>query len=194
MNMGMKALILKTLVWALLVGAQADRAYSAGQTASWGDNGSGQLGYGVPSNFTNPQSVLTLGILTDKKVVQVSAGDVHTCALTSDGVVACWGFSGRLGVSNPSDSPVPIAIDTSGVLLGKTVTQISSGREHTCAVTSDGSAVCWGSDFYRQLGNGDLGDSWVPTLGVPGMPCCEAVEIRCGPDRGNRDSKPTASS
>jgi hypothetical protein len=31
-------------------------------------------------------------------------------------------------------------------------------------------------------------------LGVPGMPCCEAVEIRCGPDRGNRDSKPTASS
>jgi hypothetical protein len=32
------------------------------------------------------------------------------------------------------------------------------------------------------------------SLGVPGMPCCEAVEIRCGPDRGNRDSKPTASS
>ena len=31
-------------------------------------------------------------------------------------------------------------------------------------------------------------------LGVSGMPCCEAVKIRYGPDRGNRNSKPTASS
>lgn len=31
-------------------------------------------------------------------------------------------------------------------------------------------------------------------FGVPGMPCCEAVKVRYGPCRGNRDSKPTASS
>ena len=39
----------------------------------------------------------------------------------------------------------------SGVLAGKTVTAISAGQDHTCAV-ADGRAYCWGCNAYGQLG------------------------------------------
>lgn len=45
------------------------------------------------------------------------------------------------------------------------VTHISAGNTHTCAITQAGAAVCWGSNWYGELGDGNPGG--VSPLPVP---------------------------
>lgn len=46
---------------------------------------------------------------------------------------------------------------------------ISVGILHTCALTSDGAAYCWGSNEHGELGNGSKDDSLVPIPVAGGM-------------------------
>ncbi|MHC4711171.1 MAG: Ig-like domain-containing protein [Planctomycetota bacterium] len=89
----------------------------------------------------------------------VSAGGIHTCGLTTDGAVYCWGWS----VDDPqyggatTDGSGPRAV--SG---GLTFQSVSAGGLHACGVTTDGSVYCWGSNAYGQLGNGTVTDESAP--------------------------------
>jgi hypothetical protein len=80
----------------------------------------------------------------------------------ADGRAFCWGWnsSGQLGNNSTTGSMVPVAVNTSGVLAGKTVTAISAG-DHSCAV-ADGRAFCWGYNSSGQLGNNSTTGSKVP--------------------------------
>ncbi len=88
---------------------------------------------------------------------QVSAGGRHSCGITN-GRAYCWGRNnhGQLGDGSTDDSSVPVPVSTSGVLDGKTITAISSGHSHTCAIAQY-EAYCWGWNEYGQLGNGNTG-------------------------------------
>ena len=129
---------------------------SDGGAYCWGFGRYGNLGDGSASGYSSPVAVTTTGALAGKKVTQVAAGNVHTCALTSDGGVYCWGYngSGGLGDGTTAQRNVPTAVVTSGALAGKTVTQISAGGYHTCALTSDGGLYCWGNNYEGELGDG----------------------------------------
>jgi alpha-tubulin suppressor-like RCC1 family protein len=131
---------------------------SDNQAYCWGSDGNGQLGNGATSgNQVSPVAVDTAGALSGKTILSISSGDSNTCAIASDNLAYCWGddASGQLGNGATSGNQVsPVAVDTSGVLSGKTIVSISTGYSHTCAIASDNQAYCWGSDINGQLGNG----------------------------------------
>jgi alpha-tubulin suppressor-like RCC1 family protein len=103
----------------------------------------------------------------------VSVGAEHSCALVTDGTAYCWGSNqyGQLGVavtdtvcttSNTSFacSDVPIAVSTNLKFVS-----ISAGQRHTCAITVENAAYCWGANDQGQAGGGMTG----PVLrAVPG--------------------------
>jgi len=84
-------------------------------------------------------------------IAQLASGSSHTCALTGDGAVRCWGAdeSGQLGDGKVLAVWRAPAIDT---LTG--VAAIAAGSRHTCAVTTSGGVRCWGANNAGQLGDG----------------------------------------
>ena len=91
-----------------------------------------------------------------KTISQISAGSVHSLALDSEGQIYAWGanYNGRLGNGDTTSSNTPVKVDTSGVLAGKTITQISAGDGHSLALDSEGQIYAWGANYNGQLGNG----------------------------------------
>ncbi len=82
----------------------------------------------------------------------VSAGQDHTCGVTTDGAAYCWGGndSGQLGSGSAGGHqarPVRVVGD-----LG--FASVSAGSGHTCGITTSGAAYCWGANRYGQLGTG----------------------------------------
>jgi alpha-tubulin suppressor-like RCC1 family protein len=43
---------------------------------------------------------------------------------------------------------LPVAVNNSGVLSGKSILQISSGGWHTCVIANDSNSYCWGFNEY----------------------------------------------
>jgi alpha-tubulin suppressor-like RCC1 family protein len=146
-------------------GAWHSCAIESGKAYCWGENAEGELGDGNTTNSDTPVAVDTSGALAGKTLTQISAGDYQTCALDSTGAAYCWGDNpqGELGDGNTINSDVPVAVDTSGALAGKTLTQISASFPSTCALDTTGAAYCWGDNEYGELGDGTHAyDSTVP--------------------------------
>ena len=132
------------------VGRQhACRVEPDGAVTCWGANFRGQLGIGVRS-VGNTRPVEVVGI--DAPVATLSAGDSHTCAVTTAGDVLCWGANdaGQLGDGTTEASGIPVAVRG----LGSPAVAVSAGGAHTCVVTRAGGVACWGDDQSGQLGGG----------------------------------------
>jgi uncharacterized delta-60 repeat protein len=108
------------------------------------------------------------GVLAGKTVVSLAAGFQHFVMLCSDGTVAAFGdnTSGQLGDGSTTNnnSPIPVLVDQSGLLAGKTVVSIAAGGFHTLALCSDGTVAAWGANDVGQLGDGSITDSPFPVL------------------------------
>lgn len=139
---------------------------SDGTLASWGENGSGQLGNNNTTDSNVPVSVIQSGVLAGKTVVAISAGSSFSLALCSDGIIVAWGAgaSGQLGNNITANSSVPVLVSTSGALSGKTVVKISAGGTHSLALCADGTLVAWGSNSSGQFGNNSTAGSPVPVI------------------------------
>ncbi|MBI2684332.1 MAG: hypothetical protein HYX33_02900 [Actinobacteria bacterium] len=134
--------------------AQSCAVPAGGGPVCWGSDGSGQLGNGaVTGDQVSPSPV---ALPAGRRAAAISAGVFHSCAVLDDGSAVCWGSDtfGQLGngdVTGDQAAPSPVVLPA-----GRRATAISAGANHSCAVLDDGSAVCWGSDTFGQLGNGAL--------------------------------------
>jgi hypothetical protein len=131
-----------------------------GTVRCWGANAEGQLGDGTRTTALVPQAVPGLSA-----IAAVSAGSVHTCALTDAGGVKCWGYNAYGQVGNganepTSDGDVLSPVDVVGLSSGASA--LAAGGYHTCAIRSDAAAVCWGQNIAGELGNGTTANSSVP--------------------------------
>ena len=86
---------------------------SSGGVKCWGYNYYGQLGDGTNNDRNVPIDVLvSQGGAPLSGISAISAGGVHTCALTSSGGVKCWGYNeyGELGDGTNNHSNVPVDV------------------------------------------------------------------------------------
>lgn len=149
---------------------------SSGSVACWGFNNAGQLG-----NGTNKDSLTPVNVPGLAQVSAIAAGSGHTCALLSDGTVSCWGAQRELGTGSATGSGtcnVPCSMSPVAVSGLKDVTAVTSGDTHMCALKSDASIACWGTNESGELGDGTQTDALSPVAvqGVTGATAIAAGE------------------
>ncbi len=103
--------------------------------------------------------------------VSITTGYYQTCAIET-GQAYCWGPNGgELGDGSTAASGIPAAVDTSGVLAGKALAQVSAGDSFACALDTSGQAYCWGINEHGDLGDGSsIASSDVPVQAGPSPP------------------------
>ena len=150
-----------------------------GDLKCFGRNHSGQLGISSiisPNDAIGDQTgevspSLPAVNFSGRKVKAVATGTMHTCALTSDGKIFCFGENSdsQLGTDDNFDLLQP----GSEAVLDLAV-QITVGSQHSCAILQNGQAKCWGGNLQGQLGlnsitlhgNGDMASLPAVDLGT----------------------------
>ena len=97
-------------------------------------------------------------------IVQIAAGALHTCVLTTEGGVKCWGEGGRgeLGAATSEDTNTPVVVMGADKQPLTGIVQLAAGFSFSCAVTISGGVKCWGAGGSGQLGNGSYGSKNMP--------------------------------
>jgi len=120
-----------------------------GAVLCWGQNDYGQLGDGTNTSSNVPLKMSASSF--DEKVVAISAGRFHACAIDETGTAYCWGNNnnGKLGIGSTTSSYTPQKLTFSSPVL-----DISAGEYHSCAILSNDDLYCWGRNLNGQLGDG----------------------------------------
>jgi hypothetical protein len=111
---------------------------TAGGVKCWGYNDYWQLGAPTGEYQTTPVDVVGLS----SGIASLAPAFRHTCALTTNGGVKCWGdnLDGQLGDGTWASRWTPA--DVLGLTSG--VTAVAAGGSHGCALTTGGGVKCWG--------------------------------------------------
>jgi alpha-tubulin suppressor-like RCC1 family protein len=144
---------------------------AAGRVWCWGEDRGGAIG-----SRPTAESNAVPGIVTGApKARAIAAGAGHTCAVSSEGRVACWGNNadGQLGDGTRLSRTSPVYVNG----LEK-IEAIAAGGNHTCAVDHAGSVFCFGSNEYGQLGTGDREAELNPTR-IAGLPPIQEIAAGC---------------
>lgn len=148
-----------------------------GRAWCWGGNGMGQVGNARrppdPGASGGERVAAPARVAGSVAFEEISAGEMHTCALTRRGEAYCWGYgqSGELGrdtvmtycsgaMPHPNTTcsvDRPIRVQTPARFK-----RISAGMRLTCALSIDDAVWCWGSNYRCALGTCGTPDSPIP--------------------------------
>lgn len=122
---------------------------TVGPVRCWGANDRGQLG--TAWTAAGVERPIQADILP-ANVTKMAMSNSHSCYLTSESRVFCWGENGygELGNGTTVDSSSPVEV----LNMGGTAVDISAGRDNSCALLSNGQLKCWGANWHGQLGIG----------------------------------------
>ena len=149
----------------------------------WGGGSEGQLGDGTTNTLLNQLFPLEVAAPAGVTWASVDTGGAHTCATTTDGDIYCWGVDdeGRLGNGNTAVDdffPSPTLVDRPAGVSWASVTAAGS---HTCALTTNGEAYCFGENDRGQLGVGDENPRNTPTpVLLPAGIVVDSIEVGTG--------------
>jgi alpha-tubulin suppressor-like RCC1 family protein len=161
----------------------------------WGRNLSGELGLGdietrgdTAGEMGDALPAVDLG--TGVKVSQVALGESHTCALTTDGKIKCWGanWSGQLGLGDTlarGDAPGEMgdALPYVDLGTGQLAKKVVAAGSRTCALLGNQTLKCWGDNSEGMLGLGDVTDRGK----APGQMGDALPSVDLGTGRGTTD-------
>ena len=130
--------------------------YPDNQAYCWGSNFRGKLGDDSVMDRTSPAAVV--GGHTFR---HITSGWDHSCGVTPAHRAFCWGSNtdGQVGdgsALNRRQRPVRVA-------GGQSFQQVDAGAFHTCGVTTEGNAFCWGQGMFGQIGDGDFAERRSPS-------------------------------
>lgn len=119
-----------------------------GEVYTFGCNDEGALGRDTSEEGSE---TLPAKVTLADKIVQISAGDSHTAALTDDGRVIAWGnfrdANGPIGLTTEGLQKTPIELINNEVIV-----KIASGSDHLVCLTIDGDVLTLGNSEQGQLG------------------------------------------
>lgn len=133
--------------------------------------------------------VKSLGNTSYFEAKDIAVGSYHSCALTVDGQVYCWGLAadGKLGigVTTGDYSNFPLAVMKSDGTPLNGIKKIVAGGEFTCALHLDSTVYCWGNNSFGTMGNGEATQAsshWaaIPPTTESGAPLTGIAEITAG--------------
>jgi len=128
----------------------------------WGDileSGSGQ---------TEPmRTPVKVAMPNNERVIDFDNGGA-SCAVTDLGNIYCWGHSngaGQLGIGYVNNFAYAISVTPLKVLTpaGVQFASVTTGLEHSCALSTTGTGYCWGDNYEGLFGNDSYVDSPIPT-------------------------------
>jgi alpha-tubulin suppressor-like RCC1 family protein len=121
-------------------------------------------------------------------LVTVASGDFHSCGVDPEGAVWCWGShsNGQLGsgdVTPCGTFTFPCSFAPLRVVADRRFRTVAAGSVHSCALSEDGEAWCWGNNDDRQLGHEAAAGHHVPYPAAGGLRFIQVVAGRrhsCG--------------
>ncbi|MFT6631004.1 MAG: alpha-tubulin suppressor-like RCC1 family protein [Bacteriovoracaceae bacterium] len=148
------------------------------QIKCWGEGNYGRLGRGSTTDIGDSagelgDAMVQVDLGTGRSARAIAAGIYHTCALTDNYKIKCWGYGsyGQLGMGVATyigDVGNEMGDNFTDVILPSTDKPLAiyAAGYHTCAVMESNDIKCWGRNNAGQLGHGHIFDVGTDALSM----------------------------
>lgn len=156
---------------------------------TFGRSAEGQLGQGVGTTTRDglEPSTVSMDAFEGHQIKQVACGIKTSAAITEEGKLYTWGYGkaylGHADIYIESEKgsfdvnlPRPVRFPGQNT---QTISAISLGWSHCCALTFDGNVYTWGYGGSGRLGHGDE-ETRIPPKRVQGVSTHEAASVAAG--------------